>query len=165
MPADRFCFEGFLPRKGPDRRRRVEELTTERRTALVFETAPRLAATLAELAEAYGPDRAVAVARELTKLHEEVWRGPLGDAARVFAGKDVRGELVIVLHGAPSPAGPSDEELSAALRPRLDAGESLRVAAAEVARELGVSRRRVYELGIDERQAGAGARPAPAGDG
>lgn len=161
MPTDRFCFEGFLPRKGPERRRRVEELAAERRTAVVFETAPRLAATLAELAEACGPERAVAVARELTKLHEEVWRGSLGEAAQRFTGREVRGELVIVLHGAPSPAGPTDEELSAALRPRLDAGVSLREASADVARALGVSRRRVYELGIGEREADASATPAP----
>jgi 16S rRNA (cytidine1402-2'-O)-methyltransferase len=164
MPTDRFTFEGFLPRKGPDRRRRVEELVTERRTALVFETAPRLAATLSELAEACGAERPVAVARELTKLHEEVWRGTLGAAASHFAGREVRGELVIVLHGAASPSGPTDDELSAALRPRLDAGETLREASASVARSLGVSRRRVYELGIDDRKA-ATRKAEPAGDG
>jgi len=155
MPTDRFCFEGFLPRKGPERRRRIGELAAERRTALVFETAPRIAATLAELADACGPGRRVAVARELTKLHEEVWRGTLGEAVPSFAGREVKGELVIVLHGAPSPAGPTDEELSAALRPLLDGGETLREASASVSREFGVSRRRVYELGIDERRAAA----------
>jgi 16S rRNA (cytidine1402-2'-O)-methyltransferase len=153
MPTDRFCFEGFLPRKGAERRRRIAELVTERRTALLFETAPRLAATLAELAEACGPARRVAVARELTKLHEEVWRGALGDAAALFAGREVRGELVIVLHGAPSPEGPTDDELSAALRLLLDAGETLREASGSVARAFGVARRRVYELGIAERKA------------
>jgi 16S rRNA (cytidine1402-2'-O)-methyltransferase len=158
MPTDHFCFEGFLPRKGPERRRRIEELAGERRTAVVFETAPRVAATLAELATACGPDRRVAVARELTKLHEETWRGTLAEAAQTFAASPVRGELVVVLHGAPSPAGPSDDELSAALRPRLDAGESLREASADVARALGVSRRRVYELGIGERESGAPRR-------
>jgi 16S rRNA (cytidine1402-2'-O)-methyltransferase len=163
MPTDRFAFEGFLPRKGPERRRRIEELATERRTALLFETAPRLAATLAELAEACGPERRVAVARELTKLHEEVWRGALGEAASVFVGREIRGELVIVVHGAPSPTGPSDEELSAALRLRLDAGETLREASASLSRALGVSRRRVYELGIDERR-GTARKAGTAGD-
>ena len=152
MPTDRFCFEGFLPRKGPERRRRIGELASEERTALVFETAPRIAATLAELADACGPSRKVAVARELTKLHEEVWRGTLGEAASSFAGREVKGELVIVLHGAPSPAGPTDEELSVALRSLLDGGETLREASASVSRKFGVSRRRVYELGIDERR-------------
>lgn len=153
LPTDRFCFEGFLPRRGAERRRALQSLSGERRTAVLYETAPRLATTLADLAEVCGRSRRVAVARELTKLHEELWRGRLGAAAEEFAGRQVRGELVIVLEGAPAPAEPGDEELRLALARRLEAGETRRDAASAVAAALGVSRRRVYELGLSEGQA------------
>lgn len=153
LPTDRFCFEGFLPRRGAERRRALESLRTERRTAVLYEAPPRLAATLADLVEACGRSRRVAVARELTKLHEEVWRGRLGAAAEEFAGREVRGELVVVLEGAPAPAGPGDDEVRAALAAQLEAGDTLRDAASSVAAGLGVSRRRVYELGLADRDA------------
>jgi len=157
LPTDRFCFEGFLPRRGAERRRRLEALAVEDRTSVLYEAPGRLAATLAELAELLGPTRPVAVVRELTKLHEEVWRGALGDAAAEFGGRDVLGEVAVVVSGAPKGEPPADGELVAALRDRLDAGDTLRDAAAEVARHHHVPRRRVYELGLALRD---GGRPA-----
>ena len=151
LPTDRFCFEGFLPRKGSERRRRIELLAVEQRTALLHETAPRLAATLADLEKACGPRRRVAVARELTKIHEEVWRGNLGEAASHFAVRALRGEIVVVLDGAEAPAGSPDEDVRDAMVRRLAGGASLRDAAAEVAAEMGVARRRAYELGLGAR--------------
>lgn len=148
LPTDRFCFEGFLPRRGAERRRRLEALAHERRTALLHETAPRLAATLRELADACSAGRRVVVARELTKLHEEVWRGRLSEAHKVFADREVRGELVLVLEGAPAPAGPDDDQVRRALEAAHGAGHSLRDAAASVAGTLGVPRRRAYEIGL-----------------
>ena len=100
LPADRFVFEGFLPRKGADRRARLGALTTERRTAVVYESPRRVAATLADLAAACGDDRPVAVVRELTKVHQEVLRTTLGGAAALAAAAEARGEHVIVLGGA-----------------------------------------------------------------
>ncbi|HXQ43108.1 MAG TPA: 16S rRNA (cytidine(1402)-2'-O)-methyltransferase [Acidimicrobiales bacterium] len=144
LPTARFCFEGFLARRGSDRRRRLEALATEERTTLIHEAPGRLAATLADLAAACGPEREVVVARELTKLHEEVWRGSLGRAAQEFAAREVRGEVVVVLAGA-RPAPPAGEDaVVAALRRHVDGGASWRDAAGAVAAELGVSRRHVY---------------------
>ena len=152
LPTDRFCFEGFLPRRGPERRRRIAALAEERRTALVHETAPRLAATLADLAAECGLARQVVVARELTKLHEELWRGRLGDAVEEFAAREVRGEIVLVLEGAAAPAEASDEDVLAAVRHHLDAGATLRDAASGAAADLGVHRRRAYELALATRR-------------
>jgi 16S rRNA (cytidine1402-2'-O)-methyltransferase len=155
MATDRFCFEGFLPRRGAERRRRLTAVAAERRTVLVHETAPRLAATLADLARACGPQRRVAVARELTKLHEQLWRGRLGEAVAEFTARPPMGEIVVVLEGAPAPAGPDDDELRLALAEHRAGGASLRDAASAVAADLGVSRRRVYELGLSMWNAGA----------
>jgi 16S rRNA (cytidine1402-2'-O)-methyltransferase len=151
LPTERFCVEGFLPRKGPDRRRRLAALAAEERTAVVLEAPGRLAATLADLAAACG-DRPVAVARELTKLHEEVWRGRLAGAALHVADHPPRGEVVVVVGGA-SPAGPpSDAQVAAAVAERLAAGDGTRQAADAVARDLGVPRRRAYEAAITGRR-------------
>jgi len=145
LSTARFCFEGFLARRGSERRRRLQALATEERTILIHEAPGRLAATLSELAGICGADRAVVVARELTKLHEEVWRGTLGRAAEEFGARDVRGEVVVVLAGA-EPAPPVDEAaVVAALQRHVDEGASWRDAAADVAVELGTSRRQVYD--------------------
>ena len=114
LPTERFCVEGFLPRKGGDRRRRVEALAAEERTTVLLEAPGRLAGTLADLAAACG-DRPVAVVRELTKLHEEVWRGRLPEAADEFAARPVRGEVVVVLGGASPPEPPSADRVAAAV--------------------------------------------------
>ncbi|MGE3619028.1 MAG: 16S rRNA (cytidine(1402)-2'-O)-methyltransferase [Acidimicrobiia bacterium] len=145
LPTARFAFEGFLPRKGSARAERLAAAAREERTVVLYEAPHRVARTLADLAGACGPARRVAVARELTKLHEEVWRGTLGDAARWAAEREPPGEIVLVLDGAPPPAAPSDEAIEAALRVELARGASARDAAAAVARDLGVPRSRAYD--------------------
>jgi 16S rRNA (cytidine1402-2'-O)-methyltransferase len=150
LPMDRFCFEGFLPRRGADRHRRMAAIADEERTVLVHESPQRLAATLAELAEVCGAERPVAVARELTKLHEEVWRGSLEDAATWFAERQVRGEVVVVLGGLPPGSAPEvgDAELESHLQRELDKGARVRDAAAAAAAELGVPKRRAYAAAL-----------------
>ena len=144
LDVQRFVFEGFLPRRGLARRRRLDQLAGDERTTVVFESPHRLAATLIDLVEACGPDRRVAVARELTKLHEEVFRGSLAAAAE-WAGDGVRGEVVLVVGGATPPDGEvAAEDVTAALRTELASGASVRDAAATVAGALGVSRRDAY---------------------
>jgi 16S rRNA (cytidine1402-2'-O)-methyltransferase len=156
LATDRFCVEGFLPRRGSERAARLAEVAAERRTTVVLEAPGRLAATLGDLLAACG-DRPVAVARELTKLHEEVWRGGLTEAAAVFAQREVRGEVVVVVAGA-EPAGPmTDDDLARAVHARLAAGETPRQVADALAGSLGVSRRRAYELAIALRTDGGPA--------
>jgi 16S rRNA (cytidine1402-2'-O)-methyltransferase len=144
LPAGRFGFEGFLPRKGSARAERLAVLAAERRTTVLYEAPHRLARTLADLARTCGAERRVAVARELTKLHEEVWRGSLGEAAAWAEATPPRGEVAVVLDAAPPEEGPTDADLDGALQARLDAGESVRDAAAAVAAELGVRKRAAY---------------------
>ena len=161
LPTDRFVFEGFLPRAGRERRERLAALAHEPRTTVLFEAPGRVAGTLADLAQACGGTRTVAVARELTKVHEEIWRGSLTEAV-VWAASPLRGEVVLVLGGAPehTEAAVADEVLSAALSERLSAGERTRGAVDDVASVFGVSRRRVYELALAARDTQAGvARP------
>jgi 16S rRNA (cytidine1402-2'-O)-methyltransferase len=153
LPTDRFCFEGFLPRSGKERRKRLAALATETRTTVVFEAPGRLAATLADLAASLGGDRRVAVARELTKLHEEIWRGTAAEAAGWASSGRVRGEVVIVVAGAPEVEAVEVEDgrLQEALEARLAAGERTRGAVDAVAAEFGVARRRVYDLALAAR--------------
>ncbi len=151
LPTGRWCFEGFLPRKGAERAERLAALAAEGRTTVVYEAPHRLAATLSDLAGACGPHRRVAVARELTKLHEEVWRGGLGQAAEWAASQPARGEYVVVVAGAPPHPAADEAEIEAALESRLDMGQSPREAVPEVAADLGVPRRRVYEAALRRR--------------
>ncbi len=159
LATDRFCFEGFLPRSGKERRSVLAAVAAEPRTTVLFEAPGRVAGTLADLAASCGPSRPVAVARELTKLHEEFWRGTLGEAVAWAADRAVRGEVVLVVGGAP-PADAvtaGDDVLLAALDERLGAGERTRGAVDGVAEAFGVPRRRVYELALaarDRRAAG-----------
>jgi 16S rRNA (cytidine1402-2'-O)-methyltransferase len=146
LAAGRFCFEGFLPRKGAARTQRVSELAVERRTVVLYEAPHRLARTLADLASALGGERRCALTRELTKLHEEVWRGSLDEAVARCDEVAPRGEYVVVIDGAPVPPPATDEDIAAAVRDLVAAGASTRDAAAAVAARLGVSRRRAYEL-------------------
>jgi 16S rRNA (cytidine1402-2'-O)-methyltransferase len=148
LPTGRYAFEGFLPRKGSGRSARLVEVAADRRTTVLYEAPHRLARTLADLAMACGADRRVAVARELTKLHEEVWRGTLGAACDWVAEREPRGEVVVVLDGAPAPAPAADGAVEAAVRARLDAGDTARDAAAAVAASLDVSKRRAYEVAV-----------------
>lgn len=145
LPTGRFCFEGFLPRTGVSRRERIAALAVERRTVVLYEAPHRVERTLGDLAAAFGPQRRVAVARELTKLHEQVWRGTLEDA-EAWASSGVRGEIVVVIAGAPAGGEASEDEIVSALAEALGSGASTRDAAKSVAEDLGLSRRRVYEL-------------------
>ena len=149
LPTDRFCVEGFLPRKGPERRRRMAALMADARTTVLLEAPGRVAATLRELA-AHDDTRPVAVVRELTKLHEEVWRGALGDAAALYAAHEVRGEVVLVVGGAPAAAPAGDDEVEGAVRAALgdDPSAGPRQVAELVAASLGVPRRRAYEAAL-----------------
>lgn len=145
FPTDRFVFEGFLPRRGGDRRARVGTLVAEDRTVVLYESPRRVQATVAELLTACGPQRELAIARELTKVHQEVWRGSLEDAVGHLDTTEPRGEHVLVLApAAPAPAA-SDAEIDAHVTAALDEGLSTRDAAARVARDLAVPRRRTYD--------------------
>jgi 16S rRNA (cytidine1402-2'-O)-methyltransferase len=146
LPAGRFVFEGFLPRKGSGRTERLAALAAERRTMVLYEAPHRVARTLDDLCAALGPSRRVALARELTKLHEEVWRGTLAAARDRCAEVEPRGEFVLVVDGAPPPPEPTDDDIVAAVRAARDAGRSTRDAVDEVAAALGVARKRVYAL-------------------
>lgn len=148
LPTGRFCFEGFLPRKGRQRGDHISELCQESRTMVLFEAPHRLERTLQDLTKALGGDRAVAIVREQTKLHEEVWRGTLADAVARASETGPRGEHVLVVAGCPEPAPPSELQIRSALDERLAEGLSRRDAAAAVAADLGVSRRAVYQMSL-----------------
>ncbi len=145
LPADRFVFEGFLPRKGADRTRRLAEIAAEHRTTVIYEAPHRALRTLEDLREVCGDDRTVVVTRELTKLHETVVGGPLGE---IDIGNP-RGEYVFVLAGAPRDDAPAtDDAVRAALRDQLARGASTRDAAAAVAKAVGRPKREVYALAV-----------------
>jgi 16S rRNA (cytidine1402-2'-O)-methyltransferase len=148
LPTDRFVVEGFLPRSGPARRERLAALRAEQRTIVLYEAPHRLARTLADLVATMGSDRPVAVARELTKLHEETWRGSLGAARDRAVAEEPRGELVIVLGGAPPPPPATTADVEAALQAAYAAGADQKRAVGEVAAALDVSRRVVYAAAI-----------------
>ncbi|WBB56396.1 16S rRNA (cytidine(1402)-2'-O)-methyltransferase [Verrucosispora sp. WMMD573] len=148
LPCDRFCFEGFLPRAPGARRARLRALAAEERTLVLFEAPHRIAAALTDLADTFGPDRPAAVCRELTKTYEEVLRRPLGELARWAADGDPRGEITLVVAGAPATPAvrPDDAALRAAVAEREAAGRSRRDAITDVAAEYGLRRRDVYTL-------------------
>ena len=147
LPVDRFCFEGFLPRKAGERARRLADLAGELRTLVFFEAPHRTEAALAAMAQAWGEDRTAAVCRELTKTHEEVRRGTLRELVD-WAREGVRGEVTIVVSGAPG--GPSvagdPESLRAAVADLEEAGTTRKEAIVQVARAAGVPKREVYNL-------------------
>lgn len=147
LPADRFCFEGFAPRKPGRRRRWLASLAEEPRTCVFFESPHRLAATLAEAAEVLGADRAAAVCRELTKTYEEVRRGGLGELAAWAVG-GVRGEITVVLAGAPAPGPPEVAGLVDEVSRRVAEGERLKDAVAAVATTHGVAKRDLYQAAV-----------------
>ena len=151
LPTDRFAFEGFLPRKAGERMRRLADLAADRRTLVFFEAPSRLAATLGALAEAFGDDRPAAVCRELTKLHEEVRRGPVGELA-AWAADGVRGEICIVVGGAAEPAPADAGEAVARVVALAASGTRLKDAAAAVAAETGLGRRDLYEAALEARR-------------
>jgi 16S rRNA (cytidine1402-2'-O)-methyltransferase len=156
LPTARFVFEGFLPRQGADRTKRLAGIAAEPRTVVLYEAPHRLARTLADLAAACGEDRRAAVARELTKLHEEVRRGPLAELAAWAAASEPPGECVIVMEGAPPAAPAGSDDVAAAIAEALATGLSAKDAAARVAAELGVPKRVAYDAAV------AASRPSRA---
>jgi 16S rRNA (cytidine1402-2'-O)-methyltransferase len=147
LPVERFLFEGFLPRRGVARKRRIDALQHEDAAVVIYESPHRIAQTLAELAGRLGPRRAL-VAREVTKLHEELVRGTLPELAARYDGRTVKGELVLVLEGRAEGEGAAltDEELENLVRERLAAGESARDVARDLADQTGRPRRELYAL-------------------
>ncbi|MFE4408967.1 16S rRNA (cytidine(1402)-2'-O)-methyltransferase [Streptomyces sp. NPDC056821] len=155
LPVDRFCFEGFLPRKAGERLTRLREVADERRTLVYFEAPHRLDDTLAAMAEVFGAERRAAVCRELTKTYEEVRRGGLAELA-AWAAEGVRGEITVVVEGAPE-KGPEElgpEELARRVRVREEAGERRKEAIAAVAAEAGVPKREVFDAVVAAKRAG-----------
>ncbi|MFB7378140.1 16S rRNA (cytidine(1402)-2'-O)-methyltransferase [Kitasatospora purpeofusca] len=157
LPVDRFTFEGFLPRKTGDRARQLASIAAEPRTMVFFEAPHRIAEALAAMAEAFGPERPAAVCRELTKTYEEVKRGPLGDLA-AWAAEGVRGEITVVVAGAP-PAAPKElgpAELARLVAVREEAGERRKEAIAAIAAELSLPKREVFDAVVAAKNAAAG---------
>ncbi|MCM2419812.1 16S rRNA (cytidine(1402)-2'-O)-methyltransferase [Streptomyces sp. SID13666] len=162
LPVDRFCFEGFLPRKAGERLARLREVADDRRTLVYFEAPHRIDDTLAAMAEAFGPDRRAAVCRELTKTYEEIKRGPLKELA-AWAAEGVRGEITVVVEGAPE-RGPSDlgpAELVRRVMVREEAGERRKEAIVAVAAELGLPKRDVFDAVVAAKNAAKAAEKGP----
>lgn len=145
LPTGRFTFEGFLARKGSERTRRLASLAGEERTMIFYESPHRTATTLADFVSTFGPERRGTVSRELTKLHEEVRRGTLAELNAWAAAERIRGEIVIIVEGAPAPQTPEAEDLTQLVLDRVAAGERLKAACAAVAAETGASKRELYE--------------------
>jgi 16S rRNA (cytidine1402-2'-O)-methyltransferase len=164
LPASKFRFEGFLARKGRNRTDQLESIARDDMTTVVYESPHRVVRTLSDLSDACGSDRPVALVRELTKLHEEVWRGSLGEGVERLrtAPESPRGEWVLVIGGRrPGTAGAisrdggegmsatvNDDDIVAAVQARMSEGLGRRQAVAEVASDLRVPKRRVYNLSI-----------------
>ena len=151
LPVDRFCFEGFLPRKAGERARALAGLASEPRTMVFFEAPHRLGVTLAAMAEAFGAGRSAAVCRELTKTYEEVVRGPLGELA-TWAQGEVRGEITVVVAGAPAVATDPEQAVAAVLA-LVAEGERLKDAVAGVAERSGLAKRDLYAAALAARSA------------
>jgi 16S rRNA (cytidine1402-2'-O)-methyltransferase len=146
LPVDRFCFEGFLPRKAGEKARGLAALADERRTMVFFEAPHRIDATLVAMAEAFGADRRAAVCRELTKTYEEVRRGGLAELA-VWAAEGVRGEITVVVAGA-SPTVTTVEEALPGIQERVAAGERLKDVCSDVAATTGLSKKSLYDAAL-----------------
>jgi 16S rRNA (cytidine1402-2'-O)-methyltransferase len=159
LPSDRFCFEGFPPRKAGPRGRRFADLRTEPRTMVFFESRRRVEQTLDELAAALGPDRRAVACRELTKTHEEIRRGTLAELATWAAGAPL-GEITLVVAGAPTGAGPmSLADAVAAVAAREATGMPRKLAIADVVSESGLRRRDVYNAVVGSAPAEGQAGP------
>lgn len=149
LRCDRFCFEGFAPRKPGPRRRWLAGLVSEPRTCVFFESPHRVAATLAEAVDVLGAQRVAAVCRELTKPYEEVRRGGLGELAS-WAADGVRGEVTVVLAGAAPPEPPDVADLVPEVQARVETGQRRKAAVAEVAEHYGVAKRALYQAAVDK---------------
>jgi 16S rRNA (cytidine1402-2'-O)-methyltransferase len=153
LPSDRWVFEGFLPRGAGERRARLAELAGDRRTLVLLESPRRAARTLDELAAAFGADRPAVLCRELTKTYEEIVRLPLGSLVGWAREREVRGEITLVVGGAPAPAPPAASDLAEMVKAREAAGLDRKAALSDVARSAGVPRREVYDAVLAARAA------------
>ena len=151
LPTDRFCFEGFLPRKPGERSTRLAQLAGEQRTMVFFEAPHRLEPMLRALDSAFGSDRRAAIARELTKLHEQVLRGPLRELLEWAEAGDVRGEIAVVVEGAPDAAPEQAADHVGAVNALVDQGLRLKEAVAAVAEEARISKRELYTAVLEAR--------------
>ncbi|MBG6182804.1 16S rRNA (cytidine1402-2'-O)-methyltransferase [Arthrobacter sp. CAN_A214] len=151
LPTDRFCFEGFLPRKPGLRAGRLAELAAERRTMVFFEAPHRLEPMLRSLQQAFGSDRSAAVARELTKVHEQVLRGTLLELLQWAQDSEVRGEIAVVVGGAPEAPPSRPEDSVAAVQKLVADGARLKEAVATIAEDARVSKRELYAAVIAAR--------------
>ena len=153
QPTGRFTFEGFLAMNKKNRRRHLESLRGEERTMIFYEAPHKLPATLADLAETFGPDRPVSLCRELTKLHEEIIRITLGEAAERYQTEPPKGEFVLVVRGAEpreEPEATLEDGLDRVRVLREEEGLSLRDAVKRAAKELGLSRNELYRLAVED---------------
>ena len=154
LPTGRFTFEGFLAMNRKNRRAHLDALRTEQRTMIFYEAPHKLTATLADLAKTFGPDRRIALCRELTKLHEEIRRTTLAQAAEFYAQNPPRGEFVLVVEGVPEAGDASEQAGPEAGLARVEAllaqGLSLRDAARQAAAETGVPKNRLYQLALQK---------------
>ncbi len=155
LPTERFCMEGFLPRKAGERSVLYDRLEREERTVVLYESPQRLAVTLGEMAERFS-NRRVAVVRELTKMHEEVLRGTLADVSALVSSREILGEIVIVLAGATVTQEVSPDTVRVALLDQFAHGASVRDAVTEVVAALGVVHRETYDLALALRTAAKG---------
>ena len=146
--STRFVFEGFVPRSGRERTERFAEIAAERRTIVFYEAPHRVERTIADLTTACGAGRRIALTRELTKLHEEVWRGTLAEAAVHLTERAPRGEYVLVVEGAPPAVEADDDAILGALRMALQGGADRRAAIATVMASTGAAKRKVYDLAL-----------------
>lgn len=153
LPTDRFCFEGFLPRKGGERRTRLAGLASEQRTMVFFEAPHRLGSFLADAANAFGDDRRAVICRELTKTHEQVLRGGLAQLLAWATDGEVRGEITVVIEGNPRVSGSLPDAL-AGVRAEVAAGRRLSEAVLEVSAAHGVPRRELYDAALKDRGQG-----------
>lgn len=145
LPCDRFCFEGFLPRRAGERRRALADLVTERRTMVFFEAPHRIGAMIEACAEMFGAQRRAAICRELSKTYEEVRRGPLDELA-LWASGEVRGEITVVIEGAAATqADLSEDEVAALVTAEVQRGLSKKDAVLFVATTTGLQRRAVFD--------------------
>lgn len=151
LPVERFCFDGFPPRRPGERRRWLEELREERRAVVFFESPRRTADTLGDAVAVLGAERRAAVCRELTKTHEQVVRGTLGELHAWATSGDVLGEVTVVLAGADARRAPPVESLVGAVKERTDDGERLKDAVAAVAEAAGVAKRELYNAAVAAR--------------
>lgn len=149
LPTDKFVFEGFLPAKGGDRRDRLESLQAQARTIILYEAPHRLRQTLQDLAEVLGEERQIVLARELTKLHEEFWRGSISDAMLHYTEREPQGEYTLVVAGLP-PAKPqlTEAELKAELQQIMAQGISRSQASRQLAKATSLPRRQLYQLAL-----------------